>query len=612
MRGCKFAPQARLPAPGARRDGAGVSAILARAVSNRERRVSRFYITTAIDYVNGQPHLGHAYEKILADAIARWHRQQGHATYFLTGTDEHGQKVARSASAAGKDPQAFVDEISQTFVRAWKVLDVGYDQFFRTTDRRHELAVQELFRRLNDALTPKTGKPALYEDTYEGLYCEGCEGFKTEKDLDEHGRCPEHKVKPKEVKESNFFFRLSEYDEALLRHIEAHPEFIVPDYRRNEVVNLIKGGLQDVSVSRSNVTWGIPLPEEIEGGEGHVAYVWADALLNYLSAIGWPERKYSLWWLAKQSETGGPGAARQDEFQDLDGQGKPGAAWAGTKTAYFTNAFHLIGKDISRFHCALWPAMLLAAGVPLPRQVYVHGFVYSRGERLSKSLGNVVDPVQVAERFGADALRLFLLDSFPTGRDGEYSLEQFVEHANTHLANKLGNLASRTLTLAHKYFGGRSPEEWAPDSLADPEVRAGLDAVIAAANAAADEAPKAWEEIRIHDALGAIWTMVDRANEFTDRAKPWALGKDEARRAALATTLSALLEVLRLAAIGAWPAMPSRCDALWTMLGLPGSAGEARGEDARPRFGAAPTRALGAPQPLFPKIDLAKLAGAAP
>lgn len=353
--------------------------------------MTRFYITTAIDYVNGSPHLGHAYEKVLADAVARWHRQQGHATRFLTGTDEHGQKIAKAAAAAGKDPQAFVDEISQRFVEAWAALDVKYDQFFRTTDKRHELAVQELFRRLNDALSPKSGQPVLYEAEYEALYCEGCEAFKTEKDLDEKGRCPEHRVKPKVLKETNFFFRLSEYDEALLKHIDSHPDFVWPDYRRTEVVNVIKGGLQDISVSRPNLSWGVPLPEEIPGSEGHVAYVWADALLNYLSALGWPERKSSLWWLAKAKEVGGPGAARQDEFQHLDGQGKPGAAWAGTKDPYYTNAFHLIGKDISRFHCILWPALLLAAGVPLPRQIYVHGFIYAKGERLSKSSGNVVD-----------------------------------------------------------------------------------------------------------------------------------------------------------------------------------------------------------------------------
>lgn len=572
--------------------------------------MTRFYITTAIDYVNGSPHLGHAYEKVLADAIARWHRQQGHATWFLTGTDEHGQKIAKAAAAAGKDPQAFVDEVSQRFVSAWSALDVKYDQFFRTTDKRHELAVQELFRRLNDALSPKTGQPVLYEESYEGLYCEGCEGFKTEKDLDEEGRCPEHKVKPKRIEETNFFFRLSEYDEALLKHLEAHPEFVVPDYRRNEVVNVIKGGLQDISVSRPNLTWGIPLPEEIEGGEGHVAYVWADALLNYLSALGWPERRSSLWWLAKAQETGGPGAARQDEFQHLDGQGKPGAAWAGTKEAYYTNAFHLIGKDISRFHCILWPALLLAAGVPLPRQIYVHGFIYAKGERLSKSSGNVVDPVALAQAHGPDALRFFLLDSFPTGRDGEFTYEQFVEHCNSHLANKLGNLASRATTLVHKYFGGQAPTDWAPDALADAPAREALAALVAAAGKAAQDVPEAWAGLRLHDALDAAWTVVERANEFTDRAKPWAVAKDEARRVELGTTLAALLETLRLAAIWAWPAIPGRCEALWGVLGLPGSPGDAHGDAAKPAFGAAPPRALGEPKILFPRIDLQQAAGA--
>jgi methionyl-tRNA synthetase len=572
--------------------------------------VTRFYITTAIDYVNGSPHLGHAYEKVLADAVARWHRQQGHATRFLTGTDEHGQKIARAAAAAGKDPQAFVDEISQRFVAAWAALDVKYDQFFRTTDKRHELAVQELFRRLSDALSPKTGQPVLYEESYEGLYCEGCEAFKTEKDLDEKGRCPEHLKKPKEVKESNFFFRLSEYDEALLKHIERHPEFVVPDYRRNEVVNVIKGGLQDISVSRPNLAWGVPLPEEVRGGEGHVAYVWADALLNYLSALGWPERKSSLWWLAKAKEVGGPGAARQDEFQHLDGQGKPGAAWAGTKDPYYTNAFHLIGKDISRFHCVLWPALLLAAGVPLPRQIYVHGFVTFGDQKLSKSTGNVVDPVELSKRFGPDALRFFLLDSFPTGRDGEFTYEQFVEHVNSHLANKLGNLASRAVTLVHKYFGGQVPEHWAPGKFADPIAGEALGLLVAAAEEAAVEAPKAWEELRVNEALGAVWTVIERANEFTDRAKPWASGKDESRREELGTTLAAQLETLRLAAIWAWPAMPRKCEELWGVLGLPGSPGEARGDDAKPRFGATPPRAIGASTILFPRINLEQAAGA--
>ena len=565
----------------------------------------RFYITTAIDYVNGRPHLGHAYEKVLADALARRHRQKGDATHYLTGTDEHGQKIARAAAAAGKTPAAFVDELSQTFKDAWTALDVKYDQFIRTTDKRHHLAVQELFRRLKDALSPKTGQPVLYEESYEGLYCEGCEGFKTDKDLDEEGRCPEHKVKPKEVKESNFFFRLSEYDEALLKHLEAHPDFIWPDYRREEVANVIKGGLQDISVSRPNLTWGIPLPEEIEGGEGHVAYVWADALLNYLSAIGWPERKYSLWWMSKQKDVGGPGAAKQDEFKDLDGQGKPGAAWAGTKDPYYTNAFHLIGKDISRFHCILWPALLMAAGVPLPRQVYIHGFIYARGgERMSKSLGTGADPVALTNTFGADAVRFYLLDSFATGRDGEFTLEQFVEHVNTHLANKLGNLSSRTATLVTKNFEGRVPTDWNPDAITSDEGREGLRALLETAATTAIEAPRAWDEMRINEAMEHVWNVVERANEFVDRTKPWEIAKDPARREELATVLGALLETLRLIAIWTWPVMPAKCEAMWAVLGLPGSPGDPSEEAAQPRFGAGDGRALGESRILFPRIDL--------
>ena len=566
----------------------------------------RFYITTAIDYVNGRPHLGHAYEKVLADCLARFHRQQGDSTYFLTGTDEHGIKIVRAAAEAGKSPKEFVDELAPTFQATWKQLSVSYDQFIRTTDPRHELAVQELFRRLHEARTPKTGEPALFEEEYEGLYCEGCEAFKQEKDLDEKGRCPEHRKKPKKIRETNFFFRLSEYDEALLEHLEAHPEFIVPDYRRTEVLNVIKEGLEDVSVTRPSLTWGVALPDDIPGSEGHTAYVWADALLNYLSALGWPERRYSLWWLAREGEAGGAGAARQDEFQHLDGQGRPGAAWAGTATPQFTNAFHLIGKDISRFHCVLWPALLLAAGVPLPRQVYVHGFIYARGEKLSKSVGNVVDPGELAERFGVDVVRFYLLDAIPTGRDGEFTLEQLVEHCNTHLANDLGNLASRTVTMVHKYFAGRGPEGWEPARIQDPTARAAFDALIRAADEAHGLVPKHFEEIEVHEALAAAWRPVERANEFIERVKPWALAKDETRRVELATALAALLETLRLVAIWSWPVIPGKSQELWTLLDLPGKPGEVRGDAARPAFGGGlfSGRTLGEVKSLFPRIEL--------
>ena len=564
---------------------------------------ARFYVTTAIDYVNGRPHLGHAYEKVLADVLARFHRQRGDATFFLTGTDEHGQKILKAAAAAGQDPQSFVDQIAEAFREAWKVLGISYDKFIRTSDQRHTAAVQELFRRLYDARSPRTGEPVLFQEHYEGLYCEGCESFKQERDLVD-GKCPEHGTVPKKIKETNFFFRLSEYDEALLRHIEAHPEFIQPDYRRNEVINVIREGLQDISVSRPNIPWGIPLPDEIPDSEGHTAYVWPDALLNYLSAIGWPDRVYSKWWLAREGETGGPGAARQDEFQELDGQGRPGAAWAGTAQPQYTNALHLIGKDISRFHCVLWPALLLAAGVPLPRQVHVHGFIYARGERLSKSLGNVIDPVALAKEYGADALRFYLTASIPTGRDGEFTLEQFVELVNVRLANELGNLASRTLTMVHKYFGGETPAAWRPDSFQEPAAREAFEALIRSAADAHRDVPLAYAEFRLHDAVAHAWQPVVRANEFIERFKPWVVAKDESRIDELGTGLAALLETLRLAAIWSWPIIPEKSGELWALLRLSGAPGETRGEAAEPRFGASAPRALPEVRGLFPRIEL--------
>jgi len=564
----------------------------------------RFYITTAIDYANGPPHLGHAYEKVLADALARFHRQQGHATYYLTGTDEHGQKIATAAAAAGQAPAEFVADIAAGFKACWKELRVEYDQFIRTTDPKHEDSVRALYRRLMKAKSPKTGQPVLFERQYEGLYCEGCEEFKQEKDLDEQGRCPIHLTVPKKVQESNLFFRLSEFDDALLAHLDAHPEFIQPDFRRNEVVNVIKSGLLDVSFTRRNVPWGVQLPKEIIGIEGQTAYVWGDALLNYLSAIGWPDASHTHWWLAPEGEQGGPGAAREDEFAKLLGRGAPGEPWTPASPPRVTNAFHLIGKDISRFHCIIWPAVLLAAGATLPRQIYVHGFITVRGAKLSKSLGARIDPVQMGAEYGVDALRFYILHAITTGRDGEFTLDQFVEHCNTNLANNLGNLASRTVQMVHKYFEGRTPDAFDPESIADPDARAALDALIASANDSADAVPRGFSDLRIHEALAQAWVPVERANEFIERVKPWALAKDDARRTELATALNALIETLRLVAIWSWPAIPTKAEQLWRMLALPGAPAEARGESARPRFAApVPARVLGERASLFPRIE---------
>jgi methionyl-tRNA synthetase len=569
----------------------------------------RFYLTTAIDYVNGPPHLGHAYEKVLGDALARYHRQRGDATFFLTGTDEHGQKVARTAQQQGLDPKRFVDDMAGRYQSAWQALNVSHDKFIRTTDARHELAVQELFRRLWDARSPKTGEPVLFEEDYEGLYCEGCEAFKQEKDLVD-GKCPEHGVPPKRIKESNFFFRLSEYDASLLSHLERYPDFIQPDYRRNEVLSVIREGLQDISVTRPNLEWGIALPSEIPNSEGHTAYVWADALLNYLSALGWPERRYALWWLAERDQVGGPGAASSSYFAELDGHGKPGAAWAGTANPLFTNAFHLIGKDISRFHCVLWPALLLAAGVPLPRQIYVHGFLSFGGQRMSKSLGNVVDPQDLARQFGADAVRFYMLHAVPTGRDGDYTLETLAEHHNRYLANDLGNLASRTVSMVHRYFGGIVPADWSPETFREPEARDGFDVLVATIELAASEVPAGFEEIRVHDSLAAAWRAVARANEFIERVKPWVLAKDAERRGELGTAMNVLLETLRLVARWAWPALPAKCEALWETLALPGKPGEPSTDADRPAFRAPiyAGRSLGPAQILFPRIDAAPVA----
>ena len=520
----------------------------------------RFYITTAIDYVNAEPHLGHAYEKLVTDCLARFHRQRGEPTFFLTGADEHGQKIAREAEAKGIPPQAFADRLSARFIAAWDALDIAYDRYVRTTEPAHEVAVHEIFRRASQ-------RGDIYAADYEGLYCVACETFYTEKDLLEGQRCPVHQTAVQAVKERNLFFRLSAYRERLREHIRANPEFILPDIRRNEVLAVADEGLQDLSISRAAVKWGVPIPPEMAGASGQTIWVWWDALINYVSAIGFPDESYRRWWC-------GP-------------NGEP-------------NAIHIIGKDISRFHCLLWPAMLMSAEIPLPKTIFVHGFITMGGEKLSKTAGRMVNPLDVTERFGVDALRYYILREVPFGRDGEFSWEQVVERYNTDLANELGNLASRAVSMLHRYRGGTVPTVWHAGPL-EEDVRT-------LAQRAAGEVVEAYETYAPSDALEVTWRLVKRANRYVEETKPWQLAKDPSAAAALDTALGTLLECARLAAHWSWPAIPRKAEELWLGLGLEGSPGATPPPAGQWFEGQAPPALAGRTLPpvriLFPKIEV--------
>jgi methionyl-tRNA synthetase len=456
-----------------------------------------FYITTAIDYVNSRPHLGTAYEKITADIIARYKRLAGVSTWFLMGNDEHSLNVLRRAKEQGLDPKAYCDGMELEFREVWRLLDISFDDFIRTTEERHRVGVTELVSRIQAA-------GDIYEGHYEGWYCVSCEAFKQEKDLVE-GLCPTHKRQPEWIREKNHFFRLSKYQAPLLRHFEQHPEFLEPEVRRNEIVNVIQGGLDDISISRAGQSWGVPLPFDPQS----VVYVWFDALINYISALGFGSEsaRFEQWWPA---------------------------------------SLHVIGKDITRFHCVIWPAMLMSAGVPLPRQVFGHGFVCFKGEKMSKSLGTIVDPLDAASKFGPDPLRLFLVREFAYGQDGDFSWERFEDRYNSDLANNLGNLVSRIATMADKYCQGRLPV---------PEPPAGRLAQAAARAVASYRA--AMERFALQDGVGAAYSLIDAANLFITETEPWKLAKDPAHASRVAHILFDVAEALRIAAVLLLPVMPT-------------------------------------------------------
>lgn len=469
--------------------------------------MSRFYLTTAIDYVNSRPHLGTAYEKIAADVIARYKRLRGVETRFLMGNDEHSQNVFQRARELGVPPLAFCDEMEEAFRGVWARLDVSFDDFIRTTEARHRTGVTALAERLAAA-------GDVYDGWYEGWYCVSCEAFKPEKDLD-GGNCPVHGRPPQWIKEKNHFFRLSKYRRRLLDHYEAHPEFLQPEIRRNEMLRLLEAGLEDISMSRTGQAWGIPVPWDPDS----VIYVWVDALINYVSGVGYgaDEALFETWWPA-----------------DL----------------------HVVGKDITRFHCVCWPAMLMSAGLPLPRQVFGHGWVHWQGRKMSKSLGTVVDPLEAAERLGPDPLRLYLAKEIAFGQDGDFTWDRFEERYNVDLANNFGNLVSRLASMAHRYRRGRLV---APPSAPGP--------LAAAASGAVAAYRESMDALALHGGVAAAFQLVDAANEYIAAVEPWATARDPARAAELDRQLFDVSEAVRLAALLLTPVMPRSCREVLARVG---------------------------------------------
>ncbi len=475
-----------------------------------------FYITTPIYYPSNKLHVGNSYTTVAADAMARFKRLTGYRVWFLTGTDEHGQKIQRQAEAAGKEPRVFVDEIVTWIKELWNELDIDYDDFIRTTEPRHKDKVARIFTRFYE-------QGDIYKGKYEGWYCTPCEAYWTERQLVEC-KCPDCGRDVELIAEEAYFFRMSKYAQRLQDYIEAHPEFILPISRKNEMVNnFLKPGLEDLCVSRTSFDWGIPVPFDPE----HVIYVWLDALSNYITALGYGEEGsiFEIFWPAD---------------------------------------VQLIGKDILRFHTIYWPIFLMALDQPLPKTVFGHGWLMLQEGKMSKSKGNAIDPLVLADRYSSDALRYFLLREIPFGQDGLFSLEGFITRINTDLANDLGNLVSRTLTMAERYFDGVLPEPSTADEKSDAELRK-----------LAVETPAAVElftdQLKISDALTELWKLVRRSNKYIDENMPWDLAKDPAKEPRLGTVIYNLIESIRFIAVMLQPFMPRTPERIWAQIGLKGN-----------------------------------------